>query len=241
MRQGTRPSWPALAVAAVALFVALGGGVYAAGRHGIDGRAVRVKSLPGNRLKVRSLPGNRLRPRSIGADRLTLGALAAAGRPAAPLTGADIAEWTLGQVPRATHAETADTARSAAEAETALSAGSAINAQRVNGHSAGCEKGTVPFAGACWQTSVSTAAVTAPQATIECAKQGGTLPEALQLAAFALQPGSHLDEGDEWSGDVTNVSGFNLYAVVTVSKTAGIDSALSSSNRHYRCVIPLVS
>ena len=49
-------------------------------------------------------------------------------------------------------------------------------------------RGPTPFAGACWQTSANETAVTAPVAAAACAAQGGTLPEALQLAAFAQQP-----------------------------------------------------
>ena len=49
-----RPS-PALLVACLALFVALGGTVLAATK--IDGRTIRVKSLPGNRLTPGSVPG----------------------------------------------------------------------------------------------------------------------------------------------------------------------------------------
>jgi hypothetical protein len=54
-------------------------------------------------------------------------------------------------------------------------------------------------------------------AAIDCAARGGTLPEALQLAAFAGQEGVSLDGGDEWSGGQTNVSGLDVYGVVTVS------------------------
>ena len=51
--------------------------------------------------------------------------------------------------------------------------------------------------------------------------KGGTLPEALQLAAFAEEPGVNLDAGDEWSGDITNVSrDSNLYGVVTISASS---------------------
>jgi hypothetical protein len=244
MRQGSWREWSALFLAAIALFVALGGSVYAKKkRHRISGRAIKVKSLPGNRVKPRSLPGNRLRRHSIPASRLQPGVLAAAARPSpsAPLTGREINELTLGQVPRATHADTADFAQSAADAQTALNAVNAIDAQKVNGHSAGCEPGTRIFAGACWQTSSSFSAATAPQAAIQCAKQGGTLPGALQLAAFAQQPGVNLNEGDEWSADITNVSGLDLYSVVTISAAGQINHVLSTNPRHYRCVIPLVT
>jgi hypothetical protein len=229
MRQGIWRHSPALVVSAIALFVALGGSVYAAKKAKLNGRAIRAKSLPGNRLKLRSVPANRLKP----------GALKGVSIPT-PLTGVDINELTLGQVPSAAHAERADVAQSANDAQTALNAVNAINAQTVNGHSAGCMPSTQLFAGACWQSSPSEAAATAPLAAAECAAQGGSLPDALALAAFAKQPGVNLDEGDEWSGDITNVSGLNVYGVVTVSAVSGINSALSTSTKHYRCVIPLV-
>jgi hypothetical protein len=250
MRHGYRWPSPALALAFVALFVALGGTVYAAKK--IDGRTIRAKSLPGNRIKPRSLPGNRLKPRSIGARRLTRGLLrridgAATAAPtgqqpsSAQLTGAEIDELSLGQVPEAAHAETATEAQSAVEAETAQTALEALNAATVNGHSAGCLPGTQPFAGACWQTTPSETALTAPAAAASCAAQGGALPEALALAAFAAQPGIALAKGDEWSGDVTNMSGLDAYAVVTVSAAGGIDFTAQTNTRKFRCVVPLLT
>jgi hypothetical protein len=227
MKQGIRLNSPALAVSLVALFAALGGTVYAAAER-INGKVIKVKSLPGNRLKPHSVPADRLKPGVLGA------------RLSGPLTGADINELTLGQVPSAAQAESAETARRAVEAGTAESAVNAINAETVNGHSAGCLTGTQPFAGACWQSSASGSAATAPDAAAECAALGGTLPEALQLAAFARRPGVNLDAGDEWSGDITNVSGLDIYGVITVSAASGVNSTLSTSKRHYRCVIPLV-
>jgi hypothetical protein len=229
MGQGIRRSSPALVISAIALFVALGGSVYAAKRAAIDGRAIRVKSVPGNRLKPHSVAANRLKP----------GVLPRIGG-ANPLTGADINELTLAQVPSAAHADSADTAQSAVDAQTALNAVNAVNAQTVNGHSAGCLPGTQPFAGACWESSPSSA-VNAPTAARKCAARGGTLPEALQLAAFAEEPGIALDSGDEWSGDVTNVSGLDAYSVVTVSAASKINFQLSTSTHAYRCVIPLLT
>src|SRR6478672_2682546 len=189
-------------LSAIALFAALGGTVYAAAR--IDGRAVRVGSLPGNRLKPRSVAANRLKP---GVLRKI------AGGPAAPLTGEEIDERSLGQVPSAAYAEAAGSAQTAVDAQTAVNAVNAVDAGTVNGHGAGCLPGTRPFAGACWQTSASEAAATAPVAAVSCAAQGGTLPEALQLAAFAQEPGVTLASGDEWSGDVPVFSGRGTYGV----------------------------
>lgn len=229
MRQGIWRHSPALAISIVALFAALGGSVYAAKKARIDGKAIRAKSIPGNRLKPRSITANRLKPGVLRGAAIT-----------APLTGADINELTLGQVPSAAHADSADTAQSAVDAQTALNAVNAVDAKTVNGHSVGCLPGTRPFAGACWESSPSSA-VDAPTAARKCAARNGTLPEALQLAAFAEEPGVNLDPGDEWSGDVTNVSGLDAYSVVTVSATSKIGFLLSTNARAYRCVIPLLT
>ena len=216
MRQGFRRPTPATIVALLALVAALiTGSAYAASR--IDGRAVKVKSLPGNRLKLGSVPANRLKPGAIQA--------AVTGQ----ITGSQIDERSLGQVPSAGYADVAGFARSATDAETAINAVNAVDAQTVNGHAAGCQPGTTPFAGACWQTSPNETPVTAPVAAAACGGQGGTLPEALQLVAFAQQPDIKV-ENEEWSADLTNFSGFNSYGVLTVSTNA----------RQYRCVIPLL-
>src|SRR5262245_39260326 len=113
MRQGLRVPSPALVVAALALFAALGGTVYAAKKARIDGKALKVKSLPGNRVKPRSISANRLK-------RNVLARLEADQRQ--QIVGAEINELTLDQVPEAAHAETADSAKSATDAETALNA-----------------------------------------------------------------------------------------------------------------------
>jgi hypothetical protein len=227
MRQGIWRNSPALLISLIALFVALGGTVYAAKK--MNGRAIKTKSLPGNRLKLRSVPANRLKPGVLNGARVST-----------PLTGADINELTLGQVPSAAHAERADVAQSASDAQTALNAVNAVNAQTVNGYEAGCLPGTLFFAGACWQSSTSVAAATAPLAAAECAAQGATLPDALQLAAFAKQAGVNLHEGDEWSSEIANLSGPALYSVVTISAVGELDHSLSTNTRHYRCMIPLL-
>lgn len=231
MRQGIRLPSPALAVSVLALFIALGGTVYAAKKARIDGKAVKVKSLPGNRLKLRSIPANRLKPGVLGTARLDQKTL---------ITGAEIDELSLGQVPNAAHAETADNAKSAVDAQTALNAVNAITAQSVNGHEAGCLPGTQPFAGACWQSSSSETAVSAPAAANSCAMQGGTLPEALQLASFAQQPGVVLDSGAEWTSDIPVITDENIFAVITVAAGGNIDFASFSNPHKFRCVIPLL-
>jgi hypothetical protein len=226
MDRGIGRQAPALVVACIALVAALGGTVYAAQK--IDGKTVKAKSLPGNRLVLGSVPGNRLKPGAIGAEQLAPGSV----------TGAQIDAATLGQVPTAVHADSADSAR---DAQTALNAVNALDATRVNGHSAGCPALiTRSFAGACWQAAASNAAVSAPAAALACATQGGELPSALALAAYAQQPGVALAAGGEWTGDIPMVSGPGLFAVATVSPAGVVASELSTATRKYHCVLPLV-
>jgi hypothetical protein len=226
MRSAIRRQAPALLIGCVALVAALGGTVYAATK--INGKTIKVKSLPGNRLALASVPGNRLKAGSIGGAQLAPGSI----------TGIQIDTATLGQVPTAVHADTADSAR---DAQTALNAVNAIDAIRVNGHTAGCKPPARFFAGACWQTGSSEAAVSAPAAALACSTQGGELPDALSLVAFSQQPGIALAAGDEWTGDLTNVSGPGIYAVVTVSAAGTVSPELSTAAKKYRCVVPLVS
>lgn len=231
MRRGMRLPSPALVVAGLALFIALGGTVYAAKKRArINGKAVKVKSLPGNRVKLRSIPANRLKP----------GAFAALSAQAGPITGAEIDELTLGLVPEAAHAASADTAQSATDAQTAVNAVNAVDAQTVNGHGVGCLPGTRQFAGACWQSFASETAVSAPAAATSCAVQGGTLPEALQLTAFSQQPGVTLDSGTEWTSDITSYTAPDLYSVSTISASGEVASTASTNTRKYRCVISLL-
>lgn len=228
MRQGIWRHSPALVISVVALFAALGGSVYAAKKAKINGKEIRAKSIPGNRLQPRSIAANRLKPGVLQSTVST-----------APLTGAEINELTLGQVPSAAHADSADTAQSAIDAQTALNAVNAVDAQTVNGHGVGCLPGTQPFAGACWESSPSSP-VNAPTAARKCAARGAELPEALQLAAFAEEQGVNLDAGGEWSGDVTNVAGLDAYSVVTVTASSQLNFLVSTGTRAYRCVIPLL-
>jgi hypothetical protein len=225
MGKGLRRQTPALVIAGLALMVALSGTVYAAGK--VSGRSIKVKSLPGNRLALGSVPGNRLKPGAIKGSQLAPGSI----------TGIQIDASTLGQVPAAVHAETAESAH---DAETALNAANAENAKTVNGYEAGCKAGTRAFAGGCWQVAASDSALNAPAAAAGCAAAGGELPDALSLVAFSQQPGIALAAGDEWSGDLTNVSGLNAYAVITVSSAAQINFVVSTNAKKFRCVIPLV-
>src|ERR1700743_1342740 len=145
-RSGWRRPSPALVIACLALFVALGGTVLAATK--IDGKTIKVESLPGNRVEVGSLPGNRVAPHS--------------------LKGAQIKVETLGEVPSAAHADSADSAR---HAPTATADEQAPTATTINGHAVGCATGRSEFAGACWDLTPSAGKGAAVEAASVCASQ----------------------------------------------------------------------
>jgi hypothetical protein len=235
MSRGIWRQGPALAVAVVALVAALAGTVYAAGK--MNGHAIKVKSLPGNRLALHSVPANRLKPGTIPSAQLAPGSIPGDRLAPGSVTGLQVDVSTLGQVPSAVHA---DTAESAKDAETALNAANAVDAQTVNGYHAGCLPGTRLFAGACWQTAPNTSALTPAAAASACANEGGELPDPLLLAAFSQQPSITLATGDEWTRDLTNLSGPNSYAVVSVSAAGEINFAAFNVTKKFRCVIPLL-
>lgn len=223
-RRPPRPS-PALLIACLALFVALGGTVLAATK--IDGRTIRVKSLPGNRIAPGSLPGNRLQTGTIPGSRLAPGSVKAQ----------QIDVGSLGPVPSATHADSADTAR---RAQTAIAADHAADATTINGRAVGCRAGTRQYAGACWELAPSDGAVTVVEAAAACADVGGELPSLLPLMAFVKLPGVQSEIAREWTGNV-KVDSAGLWSIAVL--VAGIEPAAENSGtpNHFRCVTPLVS
>lgn len=218
-----RPS-PALVIACLALFVALGGTVLAATK--IDGRTIRVKSLPGNRLTPASVPGNRLQAGTIPGSRLAPGSVKAK----------QIDVGSLGPVPSATHADSADTAR---RAQTAIAAEHAADATTVNGRAVGCRAGTREFAGACWDLRPSEAALTVTEATAACAAVGGELPILLSLMAFVQLPGVQPEVAREWTSNVKVDSAGAWSAPVLEGGTEPRIEDVTHAN-HFRCVTPLL-
>lgn len=205
---------PALVIACLALFVALGGTVLAATK--IDGRRIKVRSLPGNRIEVGSVPGNRLE--------------------AGSLKGSQIQVGTLGQVPSAAHADTADTAH---RAQTATVADHAGDATTVNGHSVGCPTGRRQFAGACWDLASSVGVANATDAAAACAAQGGELPMVLALMAFAREPGTQMAVQGEWVNQISTLG--NQYNGIGLLSSGQLSVASPQNLFHYRCVTPLLN
>jgi hypothetical protein len=210
-RPGSRRPSPALVVACLALFVALGGTVMAATK--IDGKTIRVKSLPGDRLELGSLPGNRLKPGTVSGSRIDLG--------------------SLGEVPTAAHAAAADTAR---RAQSAASADLASEAAKVDGREIGCPQQTREFAGGCWDLTTSPTALTAPEAAAACAARGGELPKPLALLAFRELPGIQIALDGEWSNEIW-MNGETQYSVIVLTGDGLTHLRSPKEQLRYRCVL----
>ena len=104
-------------MATVAMFIALGGGAYAAATGSIDSRElknnnVRSTDLRNNDVRTRDLRNNDVRGGDVRNSTLTGGDVANDG-----LTGSDVLESSLGQVPSATSANSANTANNLAAPE----------------------------------------------------------------------------------------------------------------------------
>ena len=84
-------------VAVLALFLALGGSVYAASsKSKINGARIKPKSLPGNRVKARSLSGSQLKPGTLTGAQVKTGSLTGKQVVGSSLTG--VAAASLGSV-----------------------------------------------------------------------------------------------------------------------------------------------
>jgi hypothetical protein len=111
-----RPS-PAMVVALIALFVAVGGGAYAAvklPRNSVGTPQLKKNAVTGRKIKANAVSGSKVANDS--------------------LTGKDIRESSLGKVPSAVTADNAGHASSADRAATAVNATNASNADTVGGH-----------------------------------------------------------------------------------------------------------
>jgi hypothetical protein len=76
-------------VACLALFIALGGSVYAANK--ISGKQIKKSSLPGNRIKPKTIQPNRLKPKSLTGKQVKANSLGGAQINEKTLTGVSAA------------------------------------------------------------------------------------------------------------------------------------------------------
>jgi hypothetical protein len=82
-------------IALLALFIALGGSVYAASNK-IDGSQIKAKSLPGNRLVPGSVAATQIKKGAIGEPQIKAGAVNAKQIRSGAITGTQIKAGSLG-------------------------------------------------------------------------------------------------------------------------------------------------
>jgi hypothetical protein len=151
-------------VSTICLFLLLGGGA-----------ALAATALPKN---------------SVGAKQLKKDAVNGAKVAAHSLTGSDLDLATLGAVPIATTAESANTAKTATTAANATHADTAGlaataslagDAETVNHFEVGCFAGTTLIRGVCFDLALNSAVAGVKAAATACAAKGGFLPTVMML------------------------------------------------------------
>ena len=115
-------------VACLALFIALGGSVYAAGK--ISGKQIKASSLPGNRIKPRTITGNRIKAKTLTGKQVKANSLTGKQVNQKTLTGISAAalsgvQYQVTTVPLSTNSRTGTTATAGCPAATSAIGGGA--------------------------------------------------------------------------------------------------------------------
>ncbi len=207
-------------VSTLALFIALGGTAVATGV--IDGKKIKRGSITGKQIKKRSVPGADLKPNSV--------------------RGRQILETSLGRVPSSVRAGSAGFAEVAARAESSAVADQAdgLSSALIASLTDTCPAGTVPYAGACLDSSARGPS-TWPTAAKTCGDAGGRLPGLAELEGFRQQPGVTLD-GTEHTAAYLDLNGLASGGEMTVGITdsGSLSPGLiyGTSNARFRCAFP---
>jgi hypothetical protein len=234
------------AMASIAVFIALGGGAYAAVQ--VNGKNIKAHSIAGKKLKNNTIAGKKLKSNTLGGKQINeskLGSVPQAQQ-AQSATRADTATTatsatradTATTASTATTANTANTANTATTATNATSAANADNAATLAGappsaYIVSCPAATTLYGGVCWDNTArsSTNWFTASQT---CGDLDGRLPTLGELVAYATQPGDQIGNiNAHWSGDVIQVS---PVVAATALEAAQGSGAASTGSHLYRCV-----
>ncbi|HVT00541.1 MAG TPA: hypothetical protein VHE08_08505 [Solirubrobacterales bacterium] len=205
-------------VACLALFVALGGGAYAASK--INGSRIVKHSIAGNRLKNKTITSRQIKKGSINSSVIKLTTLGTVPSAQTAATATNATTATSAQ-----SANTADRANSAGTADNATDAGHATSADvatnanhadtagdagTVGGRTAAqltdtCPTATELFGGMCWEKT-SRSPANWFEASKICGEAGGRLPSLSELVAYVLQEGVQATD-QTWSSDVAELTG----------------------------------
>lgn len=199
-------------LAALALFVALGGVSYAATT--INGNKIIKESIGAGKLKKGTLTSGQVKANALGGsviDESTLNIVPAAQTAVSAQTATSAT--TAQSATTATTAKTAETAKTATTADTATtaqSAATAAEAETLDGLTpeelqVSCPANTSLYGGDCWDDAVRPLK-TWIGAAVECGDAGGRLPSLSELVAYVLRDGVQAP-APLWSGDVVAESG----------------------------------
>jgi len=241
------------AMASIAVFVALGGGAYAAVH--VNGKNIENRTISGKKLKNNTLGGKQINERRLGqvprAKRAQSAATAGSASTATTAGSASTAT-TAGSATTATRANTAnsansantatrattaDTATTAVNATNATTADSADDAATLGGDPpaaflVSCPPATTLYGGVCWDNA-SRGPASWVTAADTCGNAGGRLPTLSELVAYTLQSGPQV-AADHWSSEVVDVVlSSNLVFGFRNETTTGFGT---DTNMAYRCV-----
>jgi hypothetical protein len=195
--------------ATLALFIALGGGAYAAvalPANSVGTRQLKTKAVTTSKIKNSAVTGAKVRKNT--------------------LTGADIRESTLGQVPSALAANTATTATNATNATNATRATTAGHATTATTATTANAMGLVVYKSA--SVPLPVGPITAVPGTVACNPGQHVIGGGVQLTAPATETvdDQYPAAGNTgWSAHVSNFaaaeSSFTVYAICTAVATTG--------------------
>ena len=230
------------AMASIAVFIALGGGAYAAVH--VNGKNIKTGSIAGKKLKNHTIAGKKLKNNTLGGKQINEGKLATVpkakqAQSAGSATTAASAESATSAT-RADTATTATTATRATTATTATNATSAANADNAatlagappSAYLVSCRAATTLYGGVCWDNA-SRGPANWVNASDTCGNAGGRLPTLSELIAYTNRAGTQV-AANHWSSEVVDVvSSTNLVYGFRDETTTGFGT---DSSRAYRCV-----
>jgi hypothetical protein len=233
-------------MASIAVFVALGGGAYAAVH--VNGKNIENRTISGKKLKNNTLGGKQINERRLGqvprAARAQSAATAGSASTATTAGSASTATRansanTANTATSAIRATTADTATTAVNATNATTADSADDAAALGGDPpaaflVSCPPATTLFGGVCWDNAPRSAANWI-DASVACGNAGGRLPTLSELVAYIDQPGTQA-AADHWSSEVVDVVVSTQLVFAFRDESGATEFGTGGSALAYRCV-----
>lgn len=240
-------------MASIAVFVALGGGAYAATtingskiiKGTVGGAKLKKGTITSTQVKANSLTGSSIDESSLGTvPSAQTAQTAASATTAATATTAGNANTagsanTAQSANTANHALSADTASKASTAASADFALSAENADTLDGFTSkqllvSCPSETELFGGMCWDLDPRVADDWIA-ASSTCGKEGGRLPSLSEFIAYVVQPETQVGAEMHWTSDVVDVTA-GKETIATSNEGSTGSSASSPTKFVYRCL-----